>query len=414
MTAQPLSLFAGYGIEIESMLVDRESFDVRPVADEVLRSAAGTDGWVEDVDDGEIGWSNELVMHLLELKTNGPAASFAGLAERFRASAGRLNRLLAAGWNARLMPSAMHPWMDPARETRIWPHEHGPVYHAFDRLFGCRRHGWANLQSVHLNLPFADDHEFGRLHAAVRLVLPLIPALAAASPVAEGRATGLLDSRLEHYRTNSTRAPFLVGDVVPEPIFAIEEYHDRVLGGIDRVLAAAGAAEVLRGQEWTNARGAIARFDRMAIEIRLIDAQECHASDLAVAAAVAGLVRFLVEEHGASYREQRAWPTAPLAASLFAAIRTGPETPFSDSRYPALFGGSAGRQRTMGELWLELAERVFAGSPDLEPSLQVILRRGTLAQRLLAALGPEFDRRRLRDVAGELCACLGEGRPFRP
>ena len=50
------------------------------------------------------------------------------------------------------------------------------MYEAYDRIFDCRGHGWANLQAVHLNLPFSGDEEFGRLHAAIRLVLPIMPA----------------------------------------------------------------------------------------------------------------------------------------------------------------------------------------------------------------------------------------------
>jgi gamma-glutamyl:cysteine ligase YbdK (ATP-grasp superfamily) len=86
---------------------------------------------------------------------------------------------------ARLMPTAMHPWMNPAAETRLWPHDQAEIYQAYDRVFGCSQHGQANLQSMHLNLPFANDAEFARLHAAVRLVLPILPALAASSPIVE-------------------------------------------------------------------------------------------------------------------------------------------------------------------------------------------------------------------------------------
>ena len=92
------------------------------------------------------------------------------------------------------MPSGMHPWMQPARETRLWPHESGPIHRAYDALFDCRRHGWANLQSMHVNLPFGEDltpdGEFARLHAAVRLVLPLLPALAASTPHHNGCHAG--------------------------------------------------------------------------------------------------------------------------------------------------------------------------------------------------------------------------------
>ena len=45
---------------------------------------------------------------------------------------------------------------------------------AFDRVFGCRQHGFANVQAMQLNLPFRGDLEFGRLHAAIRLLLPIL------------------------------------------------------------------------------------------------------------------------------------------------------------------------------------------------------------------------------------------------
>ena len=67
---------------------------------------------------------------------------------------------------ARLVPTGMHPTMDPTRETRLWPHDYADVYAMFHRLFDCHRHGWANLQSCHLNLPFQGDEEFAALHAA--------------------------------------------------------------------------------------------------------------------------------------------------------------------------------------------------------------------------------------------------------
>jgi len=413
-----LGLFEGYGIEIESVVVDRASLDVRPVVDELLREATGGAEWVEDHDDGPIGWSNELVSHVVELKTNGPVPGFAGVGERFHASQRRAAALLAERWGARLLPTGMHPWMDPARETRLWPHEHGPVYRAYDRLFDCRRHGWANLQSVHLNLSFASEEDFARLMAAIRMVLPLVPALAASSPVVEGRVTGLLDNRLEVYRTNSDRVQTMTGDVIPEPVYGFEEYRERVLMPIDAELAARGADEALRGgHEWTNARGAIARFDRMAIEVRLIDAQECAASDLAVAAAVSGLVRGLVEERWCAHVRQRDWPSAPLVELLVDGIRRGPEAEVADADYARAFGLEG--PTTMGALLRRAVEASFAGPPELEEAARVVLAEGTLAERILAALdappaGTAVERPRLADVWGRLSDCLEGGRPFRP
>lgn len=403
------ALFTVYGIEIEYAIVDRDSLDVRPLAPEALYAAAGD--WVSDYDDGDIGWSNELVSHVLELRTNGPVPSLAGVARRFQESVGRLNGILGQ-WNAALVPSAMHPWMSPPDDTVIWPHESTEIYQAYDAIFDCRRHGWANVQSTHLNLPFAGEEEFGRLMAATRLVLPLLPALAASSPIVDGKPTGQLDARLEHYRTNSLRIPSMTGEVIPERIFGIDEYMTRVLKPISDAVKALDPTRVLGGNEWLNARGAIARFDRGAIELRLIDSQEHPAADLAVAEAVTGVLRALVAETWSTGAAQRAIEVEPLAELLGAAATTGPATPLPQGDYRAVFGKAGGRADTLGDLWRALVEATFTGPAEFEAPLAVILEHGTLAERILAATGPHPARARLRAVWAELSACLAEGRSF--
>ncbi|MFN9162546.1 MAG: glutamate--cysteine ligase, partial [Alphaproteobacteria bacterium] len=73
-----LGLFQGFGIELEYMVVDRSSLAVRPIVDELLRHFAGS--YSGDHDDGPISWSNELALHVVELKTNGPAPSLRSVA----------------------------------------------------------------------------------------------------------------------------------------------------------------------------------------------------------------------------------------------------------------------------------------------------------------------------------------------
>ena len=211
--SERLGLFQGVGVELEYMIVDAETLDARPVADELMEAVAGAP--VSDIDRGPAAWSNELVLHVLEMKTNGPAHGLEGLARQFHSEVRHANGVLR-DLGARLMPGGMHPWMDPGRETRLWPHEYNDVYRTFDRIFGCSGHGWANLQSTHLNLPFKGPEEFRVLHAAIRAVLPLVPALAAASPVQDGRRSGLLDGRVAAYRKNALRVPSVTGRVIPE------------------------------------------------------------------------------------------------------------------------------------------------------------------------------------------------------
>lgn len=78
----PLHLFEGYGIEIEWMIVDRQDLNVRPVTDSVLRKIAGE--FVNEVERGPICWSNELALHVIEVKSNGPAPELGALAAQFQ------------------------------------------------------------------------------------------------------------------------------------------------------------------------------------------------------------------------------------------------------------------------------------------------------------------------------------------
>lgn len=403
-----LGLFEGYGIELEYMLVDAQTLSVLPVSDRILQSVAGE--IVDEVEMGELCWSNELVLHVIELKTNGPIPSLNGLSKIFGEHLSRINRLLETE-GGRLMPSAMHPWMDPFRETRLWPHDNSPIYETYDRIFGCRGHGWANLQSVHINLPFRGDEEFARLHAAVRLVLPILPALAASSPFMDGRVTGLLDTRLEVYRLNQKLIPSVTGRVIPEPVFSRSAYEETILKTIYRDIAPHDPEGILQ-YEWLNSRGAIARFDRDTIEIRLLDVQESPSADLAIAALIVAVLKAMTAETWCSLPEQRSWEIAPLEPILLSAIRDGEATVISDRRYLEAFG-FPDEKATAGELWLSLAQRLLLEKEEeFQRPLSTILQQGTLARRLLRVLGEAPPHELVRETYEELCCCLTDGRLF--
>ncbi|MGD2116236.1 MAG: glutamate-cysteine ligase family protein, partial [Acidobacteriota bacterium] len=341
-----------------------------------------------------------------------------GLSEPFQQAVGRIGEILRRHGGV-LMPAGMHPWFEPERETRLWPHEHGPVYRAYDRIFGCRGHGWSNLQSTHLNLPFAGDDEFGRLHAAIRLILPLLPALAASSPVVEGRVTGILDNRLDVYRTNSRRFASITGRVIPEPVYTRADYEREILEPIYRDLAPHDPQGVLL-DEFANARGAIARFGRGSIEIRLLDTQETPRADLAVAAAVVGALKLLVDERWSSFEEQAMPGVDRLATLLERTTVTAERTPIVDRGYLALFGVGAGAGAgalTAGALWDRLiAEAVTTGALDeaaFGDELRVIRTGGPLARRILRALGGDTSRAHQKRIYRRLCDCLARGEMFR-
>ena len=401
-------MFEGFGLEFEYMIVAHDTLDVRAIADQLLAAAAGGIV-VNDWQRGAFEWSNELALQVIEMKTGGPVPNLVGLAAGFQGEVRAMNALLAP-LGATLLPTAMHPWMDPYHETRLWPHGHRAVYEAYNRIFNCQGHGWSNLQSVHLNLAFNGDEEFGWLHSAIRLILPLLPALAASSPFVEGRPTGLLDNRLEFYRHNQQRIPSLTGAVIPEAVFSRQQYEDEILKRNYADIAPHDPEGILQ-DEWLNSRGAIARFQRSAIEIRLLDIQECPAADLAIITAVVALLRALVGERWGRVGEQQAFPVAPLAQLLEQTIRDGEQAVISDPAYLRLFGIDT-PSLTAGELWRELITRTVAQDDEARPLLEVILDQGPLARRLMRAAGSDQGRDGLRPLYARLQECLARGELF--
>lgn len=407
VTPETPHIFAGFGIELEYMIVHRDTLDVLPIADQLLTAAAGE--LANDVERGAFEWSNELALHVIEMKTAGPVASLATLATGFHNEILAMNRLLAP-MNAALLPTAMHPWMNPYRETKLWPHGHRAVYEAYNRIFNCQGHGWSNLQSVHLNLAFNGDKEFGLLHSAIRLILPILPALAASSPFVEGKATGLLDNRLEFYRHNQKRIPSLTGAVIPEAVYTRQEYEEAILQPNYRDIAPHDVDNILQ-EEWLNSRGAIARFQRSAIEIRVLDIQECPAADLAIITAIVSVLQALTAERWSSHQTQNSIPVTPLADILHATIRNGDQARIGNSDYLRLFGVTA-PALTAGELWHHLVEATVPAESDSRSLLKHILTRGPLARRLLKSLGESPDRTQLHAVYDQIRACLEHGEIF--
>jgi gamma-glutamyl:cysteine ligase YbdK (ATP-grasp superfamily) len=411
MNDERWGLFERWGVEVEYMIVDAETLEVSPIADRLLTDADGQP--VAEIEVGPLAWSNELVLHVLELKTNGPAESLHGLAASFQEGIADANRRLSQ-YGGMLMPTGMHPRMDPVRQTKLWPHDNSVVYETFDRIFGCSGHGWANLQSVHLNLPVRDDDEFRRLHAAIRVVLPLLPALAASSPFMDGRITAWLDTRIEVYRHNADRIPSVSGLVVPEPASSEREYHETILKPIWTDLEPHDPEGVLR-EEWVNARGAIARFDRGTIEIRVLDTQECAVADVAVVAAASALIRRLADETTASVETLNALPTDQLASLLLDTATMGDRTEIDDRAYLEAIGWTTGACRAR-DFWDRAIEGGLDDGPDREQwerALEVILGDGCLARRILARTGDSPDRRAIDATYRALTSCLASGRQLR-
>ena len=398
-------LFEVCGIEVEYMVADKETLEIMPISDFMLDRLVEMNNGGDPLT-GSVEWSHELVAHVAEAKCASPVPSVGAELEPWNAALKTVNGILAEK-GACLLPSAAHPWMNPASAV-LWQHEDREIYEQYDRIFGCNTHGWTNLQSVHINLPFADDEEFGRLHAAIRVAMPLIPALAASSPYLDGKFTGCMDARMVEYTRNSLRVPSMTGPLIPEPIFTREEYEEKIFKTIFKETAPFDPDGILNG-EWANARGAIARFDRGAVEIRVMDSQESPQADLGAVFAVTALVKLIAEERFASIDSLKTWSAEKLRGLFFAAVKGAETASVPDPDYTALFGITGNSGVSFGGIWKRLFELPEFNSGVFGRYFENYLRHGSLAARFFRRAGADPDRkalesfmRELRDVNGLL------------
>jgi gamma-glutamyl:cysteine ligase YbdK (ATP-grasp superfamily) len=408
MVMSNYSLFSVIGIEIEYMLVDNDTLNVQPKSDLILEALAGKQ--VNEVALDEIAVSNELVMHVLELKNNGPALLDAPLALQFQQAIEKIQPVLKAH-NLQFIPSGAHPWMDPHKETQRWPHGNHEIYQQYDAIFNCKGHGWSNLQSMHVNLPFADDNEFSQLHNSIRLILPLLPAIAASTPFLDGKFTGMLDSRLDFYGKNQQQIPSISARIIPEFICSESEYRQKILTPMYQDIAVRDPQGILQ-HEWLNSRAAIPKFAYKAIEIRILDSQECVNADIAIAKAIVAILKNWQQR--SHYYLDRPCETERLK-NLYEQTKIDGLSVLIEDKELARQWQLSRPANTCRDVWSQLIERV---STDLDrstqQSLEYILSQGNLSERLLRACGNDHSRSTLTRVYRQLGHCLLMNERFNP
>jgi carboxylate-amine ligase len=191
--------------------------------------------------------------------------------------------------------------------------------------------------------------------------------------------------------------------VIPERIRTRHEYEDTILRRIEDAVRRLDPSGVLEA-EWVNSRGAITRFSRNAIEIRVIDAQECAAADVAVAAAAVAVVRALVEERWAPFDDQFQIHESDLLPYFVDAVTRAGAAVVADARLLACLG--AGKvPLTMQELWAHLLSELDVRVDGTRAPLDVILRQGTLSERIARAVGKNPSRAAIVEVYRALAEC---------
>jgi gamma-glutamyl:cysteine ligase YbdK (ATP-grasp superfamily) len=289
-----------FGPEHEFALVD-EDLRALPIADKVLKDLHGR--IVNSVQMPRFSFGKELQLHVLEVRPNTPFASPIEFENTMQEAVLTLQEFVCRKYGATLLGTGMHPLLK-LDQTNVWPHRHRQIYEAYNRIFSLKRHGWLNIQSYQLNLSYSDEKSGILLHNLIANLLPYLPAIAASSPVYEGKLGENVDNRLRFYKENQHEIPSITAEIVPEYAQSFRNYRTEVIDKYSEDLEKAGAKSLLLNREWINSRGVIFRFDRKALEIRAMDEQDCIKSDVGLSCLIRALLRGFLKEKSALLKHE--------------------------------------------------------------------------------------------------------------
>ena len=102
-----------------------------------------------------------------------------------------LGRLLHSKYHVSLLGTGMHPFIQLA-DAKVWSHHHKNIYAEYQKIFNFRQHGWLNIQSFQINLPYENDQKGPVLHNLIANLVPYLPAITAAYRSMKGNSVNWL------------------------------------------------------------------------------------------------------------------------------------------------------------------------------------------------------------------------------
>lgn len=266
-------------------------------------------------------------------------------------------------------------------------------------------------EGLRLIVPFNRPNDFGKLMAAVRVVLPLLPAFSASSPFEGGTTSGARSTRILRWIDSRTGHPERLGGFIPEPHFDRDDHDREVLGPIAQAIARSGNDPAIEAHrlDW---RAATVLSEPDAIALNAIDMQENPAADMAVLEFTIAVLRALCNGRWVSSYLQRAWSSEDLLEIMRATIAQGSDALITNRDYLLMFGLMKQDELSAEKLVQHLFVEVYSElSENARTCMARILEHGELAKRMLVHAGERPDQAQIAATIRALAACL-TGTPF--
>lgn len=352
--------------------------------------------------DGTLVWEASPYPYQVRLRTTVPVRPGLVLARRVQRTVRDAFRAL--GDQAVLLPGGGHPLLLRSELQAMAARSAEPRDVA-------TLQGTCNVPGFQLRLLFRNDQEFSRLHAALRLLLPILPALTAGSPYREGRWTGAMDTRCDELLRAWDAVPEVTGHWIPEPVFDQEGYDRELLAPIASALAGLPGPRGHFDVEALNNRAAVPYFDDGQLEVRCCGTQEHPGVDVAITEFLLAVLRALMHGRWVSTYLQRAWSPTDLLAIHLQCVQDGGQAILANRDYLLMFGLLKQEQMSAARLWQHLFVELYGDlSEYCQQTVGALLEQGCLAHRMLEMAGKEPSREGIATLAGRMCEHLKEGR----
>jgi gamma-glutamyl:cysteine ligase YbdK (ATP-grasp superfamily) len=371
-----------------------------PIVDRVIKDFSGH--IVNFVEQPEFTFGKELQLHVMEIKPNTPFRSPEIFDETMHKAVLSLLNFLEDKYGASLLGTGMHPLLR-LEETGVWPHRHRQIYEEYSKVFDLKRHGWLNIQSYQLNLPYSNEENGILLHNLLANICAYLPAIAASSPIYEGEFGENIDNRLRFYMLNQEEVPSVTGDVIPEYVSSFGQYKRDIIERYSLDLAKAGVKKHLLHKDWVNSRGTIFRFDRKALEIRVMDEQECVKSDVALSCFTRAVLRGLTRE------KIELLPHEILVKDLNSIVASG-----LDSKVSHPYGSTARQvcQRFFKVAWANATEEEKKYLPIIQRRIEYGSLSEIIRKRICVKMQKTDFREAIISIYSTLIKSLKDNQPY--
>ena len=208
---------------------------------------------------------------------------------------------------------------------------------------------------------------------------------------------------------NQQRISAITGLVIPEFIDSPLQYQQTILTTMYNAIAPYDPENLLQ-YEWLNSRGVIPKFAYGALEIRIIDTQECIKADIAIANFIVAILQNWLMHY--DYHRQNPCPIAPLYQLYQTSIQHGLDACIEDTELNKQWHINPSIKTAKDALIALFITVESMLDHNSKTVIQYILEKGNLSDRLLAVMGYTPNHAQLHYYYQILSSCLINNQQF--